>query len=170
MYKDYYSMYNQYYAFNRGNYRNDDSQLMEQEELITFSQAVELIRKSIEDEKEDELFYNKLIEQAPTEDDKNIIKSIREDEIKHNQILRDLYYQITGQIVPVNNLSTASNDNMNYKENLQKALFGELEAVKKYRKVLSQMPSGESYTLIMSIMTDELTHANKYNFLISNVH
>ena len=30
------------------------------------------------------------------------------------------------------------------------------------------MPSGSSYTLLMSIMTDELRHANKYNFLIHN--
>ena len=30
------------------------------------------------------------------------------------------------------------------------------------------MPSGNSYTLLMSIMTDELRHASKYNFLIQN--
>lgn len=31
------------------------------------------------------------------------------------------------------------------------------------------MPGGDSYTLIMSIMTDEIRHANKYNYLIQNV-
>lgn len=58
---------------------------------------------------------------------------------------------------------------MDYKTNLEKALFGELEAVKKYRKIMAQMPSGNSYTLLMSIMTDEIRHASKYNFLIQNV-
>ena len=53
-----------------------------------------------------------------------------------------------------------------YKENLEKALFGELDAIKKYRKIIGTMPSGKSYTLLMSIMTDEIRHANKYNFLI----
>ena len=57
---------------------------------------------------------------------------------------------------------------MDYKSNLEKALFDELDAVAKYRKILGTMPSGNSYTLLMSIMTDELRHASKYNFLIQN--
>ena len=79
-----------------------------------------------------------------------------------------LYYDFTGQVIP-KDISTPSIDtNLSYKENLEKALFGELNAVTKYRKIMGTMPSGESYTLLMSIMTDELRHANKYNFLINN--
>ncbi len=55
---------------------------------------------------------------------------------------------------------------LSYQENLEKALFGELDAVVRYRRILGTMPSGNSYTLLMSIMTDELRHASKYNFLI----
>ena len=40
------------------------------------------------------MFYDILIEQAPTDKEKNIIKSIRNDERKHNQILRELYYNL----------------------------------------------------------------------------
>lgn len=119
--------------------------------------------------KEDEMFYDILIEQAPTEKEKNIIKSIREDERKHNQILRRLYYEFTGQVLPIDILTNEQKNNMDYKSNLEKALFGELDAVAKYRKILGTMPSGNSYTLLMSIMTDELRHASKYNFLIQNV-
>ena len=53
-----------------------------------------------------------------------------------------------------------------YNSGLEKALFGELDAVVKYRKILGAMPNRYSYTLLMSIMTDELKHADKYNFLI----
>ena len=98
--------------------------------------------------------------------EKDIIRSIRDDERKHNQILRELYYDFTGQILPADNLTNSSNNQMSYKENLEKALFGELDAIKKYRKIMGTMPSGKSYTLLMSIMTDEIRHANKYNFLI----
>lgn len=164
MYQDYYSMYNQYYDFNAPNYRSIELQLRKSEEIITLYQAIELIRQSVGDEKEDEMFYDKLIEQAPTEKEKNIIGSIRDDERKHNQILRELYYQFTGHILPVNTSKPELNNKMEYKANLEKALFGELEAVKKYRKILAQMPNGDSYTLLMSIMTDEIRHANKYNF------
>ena len=137
-------------------------------EIITLNQAIDLIRKSVDDEKEDEMFYGILIEQAPTDKEKDIIRSIRNDERKHNQILRELYYEFTGQILPQDTLSNNEKNNIDYKSNLEKALFGELDAVAKYRKILGTMPSGNSYTLLMSIMTDELRHASKYNFLIQN--
>ena len=35
------------------------------DEIITLSQAIELIRQSVRNEREDELFYNRLLEQAP---------------------------------------------------------------------------------------------------------
>ena len=171
MYPDY-NMNNYYYGM--GNYKGDpDYKNMNQpnmynDELITLYQAVDLIRQSVNDEKNDELFYDVLIEQAPTEKEKEIIRSIRDDEKKHNQILRKLYYDFTGQVIQQDMSMPNINTNLNYKENLEKALFGELNAVKKYRRILGTMPSGDSYTLIMSIMTDELRHANKYNFLIHN--
>jgi rubrerythrin len=164
-----YNMYNPYYGFNEYNYRSSEPINRYNEEIITLNQAIELIRTSIGDEREDEIFYDNLIEQAPTEKDKEIIISIRDDERKHNQILRELYYNFTGQVIPVDTSSIANIENkLNYKEQLEKALFGELNAVVKYRKIMGTMPSGNSYTLLMSIMTDELRHASKYNFLIHN--
>lgn len=168
MYLDYYNMYNPYYKTNELNYRSNEMQLMSNEEIITLNQAIKLIKQSVGDEKEDEMFYDTLIKQAPTEKEKEIIRNIRDDERKHNRILRELYHEFTGQMIPVDNSNLESNNDMDYKTNLEKALFGELDAVKKYRKIMAQMPSGNSYTLLMSIMTDELRHASKYNFLIHN--
>lgn len=167
MYSDYYNMYNQYYGVYEPNYRSSDAQ-PDSGEIITLNQAIALIRKSVGDEKEDEIFYDTLIQQAPKKNEKDIIRSIRDDERKHNQILRRLYYEFTGQMLPTDTLSNEQKNNMDYKSNLEKALFGELDAVAKYRKILGTMPSGNSYTLLMSIMTDELRHASKYNFLIQN--
>ena len=162
-----YNMYNQYYGFDGYNYRNSQPVSMNNsEELITLNQAIELIRQSVGNEREDELFYDNLINQAPTEKEKEIIKSIRDDERKHNQILRGLYYNFTGQIIPTDTMPSSIDNKLSYKENLEKALFGELNAVVRYRRIMGTMPSGNSYTLLMSIMTDELRHANKYNFLI----
>lgn len=165
MYMDY-NMYNSYYGFN--NYRNPN--LNTNDEIISLTEAIDIIRQSINDEKEDELFYDLLINQAKTEQEKSIIADIRNDERKHNQILREVYYKFTGNILPPasnNNNNNNNNTNKNtYTQNLEKALFGELNAVKKYRKILGAMPEGDIYTLIMSIMTDELIHASKYNYLI----
>lgn len=150
------------------NYRNSSGQNTYNSEIITLNQAIELIRQSVGGEREDEMFYDILIKQAPTEKEKDIITSIRNDERKHNMILRDLYYNFTGNMIPQSPNITDVNTDLSYKENLEKALFGELDAVVRYRKILGTMPSGNSYTLLMSIMTDELRHASKYNFLIHN--
>ncbi len=182
---DYDNMYEQNYRNTATNYIGKPTWMTE--EIITLNEAIELIRKSVGNEKEDEIFYDTLIKNAPTAKDKDIIISIRDDEKKHNQILRALYFKFTGETIPeenrntvntnfqnaTNNLNTMNTqkppmNNMNmYKMNLEKALFGELEAVKKYRKILGAMPDNESYTLIMSIMTDELRHADKYNYLLA---
>jgi rubrerythrin len=162
---------NQYYGgFNDYNFKNNNEPIVNlySEEIINLSQAIELIKQSVGDEREDELFYDALINQAQTEQEKEIIKSIRDDERKHNQILRKLYYNFTGQVIQVDTEYMATSNNLSYKEQLEKALFGELNAVVKYRRRMGTMPNGESYTLLMSIMTDELRHASKYNFLIHN--
>lgn len=167
MYSDY-NMYHSYHGYNSYNDRNmNQDNNGYGEEILTLNQAIESIRQSVSDEKEDELFYNNLIKQAPTEKEKDIIKEIRDDERKHNRILRDLYYNFTGQRIQTNPAIPNINNTLTYQENLEKALFGELNAVVRYRRIMGTMPSGNSYTLLMSIMTDELRHASKYNFLIS---
>ena len=166
MYTDY-NMYNNYYSLKNYGVRQENGTSYD-DELISLAQAIDLIRISIMDEKKDESFYSLIMEQAPTEEEKNIIMSIRDNERKHNSILRNLYYNFTGQMIPMDysQMGVESGNDMSYTQNLEKALFGELDAVEKYRRILGTMPSGDSYTLIMSILTDELRHASKYNYLI----
>lgn len=164
MYQNY-NMYNKYYTSN--SYRNVPANVIN-EEILTLKEALDSIKTSVGDEREDEIFYNHLIEIAPTESDKEVIRSIRDDEKKHNQILREVYYKLTGQRIPESTQQVDPNiEKLTYKEALEKALFGELNAVVRYRRIMGAMPDDESYTLLMSIMTDELRHANKYNYLIN---
>lgn len=162
---NYYNMYNNFYKSNKINFRNTNE--FKSEEIITLNKAIEMIKNSIKDEKEDELFYDNLISKAPSEKEKNIIKSIRNDERKHNKILKELYQEFTKESEKETNPYKQTAINLDYKSGLEKALFGELEAVAKYRKIMGAMPNKKSYTLLMSIMTDELRHASKYNFLIN---
>lgn len=139
----------------------------QQSEVITSNQALQLIEKSIQDEKEDELFYEVLRKQAKTNKEREIIEGIRNDENKHNKILREIYTSFTGKMYPKNDQK--GNEiilDESYQERLERALFGELEAVEKYRKIMGMMPSGPDYVLLMSIMTDEIRHASLYNYLI----
>jgi len=150
-------------------YDRKSKSLENNDEIISLSEAITFIKDSVADEQEDEEFYNILIGQAPSEKEKNIIRDIRDDEIKHGQILRQLYYEFTGNLLPAKKMLDSNVNSMDYSSNLEKALFGELNAVSKYRKILGTMPSGNAYTLLMSIMTDEIRHVIQYNFLIQNV-
>ena len=60
MYPDYYNIYNQYYVPYEQNYRNNVPQPYN-EEIITLNQVITLIKQSVRDEKEDEMFYETLI-------------------------------------------------------------------------------------------------------------
>ena len=167
MYPDYYNgFYPSYYGSGEWDDRKENSKI-EEEEVISLNQAIEMIKQSIKDEKEDAMFYEMISNQAPTVKEKSIIMDIQRDEEKHNQILRKLYYEFTGQMASDDSMQISNLSSNDYLSNLEKALFGELDAVKKYRKIMGVMPGGSSYTLLMSIMTDELRHADKYNFLIS---
>lgn len=64
-------------------------------------------------------------------------------------------------------MSRSNNSSTEYLRNLQKALFGELSAVEKYRDIMAVMPDRRKYAMLMEILTDEIKHAIKYNFLIT---
>ena len=167
MYQDYNNIYNRRYGYPY--YRREKTVV--DEEIISLSEALDLIRKSIGDQKQDELFYNALIEKAPDDNAKKIITDIRDDEKNHNEILRFIYSNITGEVFnDINNNENKISEETTYAQDLENALFGELDAVKKYRKIMGAMPSNKMQTLVMSILTDELRHANKYNYLIHKAH
>lgn len=130
-------------------------------------EVIELIKESVGHEKEDEEFYKLLLTLTTNIEDINIINSIIADERKHNQILRNLYFELTGKKLPESRNESNVDNMLNYRKNLQKALMGELNAVKRYRKIMAAMPDNQKYALIMEILTDELRHANLYNFLFA---
>lgn len=134
------------------------------------SKAIEHVKEYIMDETNDAEFYSKLISLAPNEEQKKIIEDIRNDELIHTQIFRKIFTELTGVVLPAP--TQMQNKPMNessfsYKEGLKKAFFGELDAVKKYRETMAYMTSKDLDDMIMYILTDEIRHADKYNYLIN---
>src|SRR5574342_80549 len=95
-------------------------------------QSLMLMKEAVQGEREDQLFYEYLITAAPTQEEKDIIGSIRDDEVKHNQMFKQLYKQLTNSEVPGENGENFVRSD-SYLDGIQKALFGELKAVEKYR-------------------------------------
>jgi rubrerythrin len=125
--------------------------------------VISLIEQGIAGEREDELFYDYLISVAPTQQEKQVITSIRDDERKHRRYFRQLYTQLTGMAPPAVE-GEAFTRPSSYLEGIERALMGELKAFEKYRTIYLNIPAPYR-DIIFEIMTDELKHAHYYNWL-----
>uniref|UniRef100_UPI0028AF1B20 ferritin family protein n=1 Tax=Ruminiclostridium cellobioparum TaxID=29355 RepID=UPI0028AF1B20 len=134
---------------------------------VSLVEALSLIKDAVEGETEDRMFYDFLINNAASRKDKEIIKGIRDDEIKHARLFRQLYYEHTGKVIgPKQNVQFERP--ASYCEGLIKALMGEQNAVRKYRRILFAMKERSHIDILTEIITDEIRHANLYNLLIHN--
>ena len=133
--------------------------------VYAYPEALRIIMESAGSEREDELFYDYLLSVAP-ESQRNIIASIRDDERKHIQLFKQLYWELTGQDIPLAQDEPFERP-QSYCDGLTRALFGELGAVEKYRKILFGLEFLPYRNIITEIYTDELKHAAKWNYLFA---
>ncbi len=127
--------------------------------------ALELMKTSVQGERNDELFYDQLIHLAPNQKQAEVITSIRNDERGHNQMFRQMYKELTGH--EVTGVSNEVPEHVHsYIAGLQKAFQGELSAVEKYRKIWFGLPYGVYKDTLYGIILDEQKHAAKYNNLL----
>ncbi len=103
---------------------------------------------------------------APTVEEKDIITSIRDDERRHNREFRKIYKDFTGMEIP-----TVEDESFerpeSYIDGIKKALFGELRAVERYRDIRKALGMGPQRDVLFDIITDELKHSSKYNYLFT---
>ena len=66
-------------------------------DMQALQNSLMLMAEAVQGEQEDRLFYDYLISVAPTQEDKDIIASIRDDEIRHNLMFKQMYKMYTGQ-------------------------------------------------------------------------
>lgn len=88
-----------------------------------FPKAVQMIKEAVQGERNDELFYDELINLAPSQEQVAIIESIRNDERGHNKMFREMYRALTGQEIA--GISSEQYERVqSYTEGLQRALMG----------------------------------------------
>lgn len=130
------------------------------------SAALKEIQDALKGENEDRMFYTYLIDQAPSDEDKRIIEGIRDDEMKHYKVFGQLYYELTGRAASPEQ-DTDFEKPASYCDGLRRALLGEQNAVRKYRKILFAMQHRTHINILTEIITDELRHLGLYNFLFA---
>lgn len=126
--------------------------------------ALSLIQQAVAGEYEDRMLYAYLIENAPSEEDKQLIAEIRDNEIDHFNLFRQLYFTITGDVIPQQQVGEFTAPGT-YCEGLRNALLSEQSALQKYRNILYAMQPGVQTNVLMEIMTDEIRHGNLYSYL-----
>lgn len=131
-----------------------------------YRDALELIREATKGEAEDRAFYEYLIENAPDEEAKEIIRGIRDDEINHFFLFGQLYHVLTGQTLPAQDEAEFEEPD-SYCEGIKRAIIGEQNAVKKYRRILYALNDRVLINVLTDIITDEIRHGILYNYLYS---
>lgn len=131
----------------------------------TMEEALTLVKQAVQGEREDELFYDYLLSIAPTQEEKNIIASIRDDERKHNRYFREIYSFYTNQSIQTP-MNVEFDRPKSYVDGIKKAKFGELSAVERYRDIRAGLPDEYYRDMVFEILTDELKHAHKYDYLL----
>ncbi|WML48620.1 ferritin-like domain-containing protein [Neobacillus sp. PS3-34] len=134
-----------------------------------FQQSLQLIAEAVQGEKEDQIFYDYLITKAPTKEHKEIITSIRNDEIRHNKLFKEMYKNLTGHDVVLKK-EEEFKPPATFKEGIKNAMFGELKAMEKYRVIRQGLPYRYYRDIVFGILTDELKHADLYNFINTEIY
>lgn len=128
------------------------------------SYAIPLLREAVQDERSDELFYDYLIRHAPSQEDREVITAIRNDERKHRRMFREMYTSLTGQTLEGEEAEPFTPPS-SYLDGLRRAIFGESGAVELYRKIYFTIPGKAYKNMVFEILTDELKHGIRYNYL-----
>jgi len=131
-----------------------------------FNTALNLIKEAVQGEKEDELEYDYFINIAPSQEEKDIIASIRDDERNHRKWFKDVYKYYTGEEIEAKEGEEFVRPT-SYLEGISKAVFGELGAMEKYRFIREGLPVRMFRDTVFRILTDEMKHATKYNYILN---
>lgn len=132
-------------------------------------ESLHAIQEAVADESNAEKFYRKLLELAPSEEDRSVVSSIRDNEREHLQLLREIYSAFTGSQVPVSAPTTEYKEPASYKEGLKSAIFKKWRTNQTAGQILAAMPTGYYQNLLAKIAVDNVTMVSKLNYLLANL-
>ncbi|RAK23123.1 rubrerythrin [Anoxybacillus vitaminiphilus] len=111
-------------------------------------------------------FYQQLMNAAPNEKAREDVQHALEDERKHLKQFTDLYVMLTGKR-PVYKTKAVSFNT--FKEGLNIARKDELEAYEDYRDAYLATQDQVIRDVFFLAMTDEIEHALRFSFLLSEL-
>lgn len=132
-----------------------------QEEFENY--VLDMILQALEQENEDMMYYEKLSTLVQDEKDKEVLRRIHLDDMKHFNMLNELYKDLSGK-EPVLEYEEIEIDDKLPEEFLD-AAEQKLENVDLYRNIMKSFLDVGIRDMIFSILTDEQAHSQKLNQL-----
>lgn len=81
-------------------------------------------------------------------------------------MFRKIYKDLTGQTIQADGGESFEKPK-SYIDGVRRALFGELAAMERYRDIRAGLPNRYYRDMVFEILTDELKHADKYNYILN---
>ncbi|MDI3535179.1 MAG: hypothetical protein PWQ82_1544 [Thermosediminibacterales bacterium] len=139
--------------------------------FTNYYEFINNVQRAIVDEIEAAKFYRELKKMAPSELHTENIQHAIDDEVKHRNMLTQLYMALTGRPPMVMGAPSSSCNIISeeYREGLLKAFHDELEAAEFYRSMLFSTTSTPIRDILFEIMTDEMEHADRFELLYADI-
>lgn len=142
----------------------DDTQYTEAELAVILSAIEDVIR----DESSDRYYFGYLLTMTPDDSDAEIINSIRIDAVRHIEMFRQLYFELSGRN-PKELPALPFEQPLTYCVGLRNALLEELTEVVNYREILAGLKGRRHINALTALITDELRHMGLFmNLYIKN--
>lgn len=139
------------------------------------TEAMQLISSSANLEAAAAKYYDWLVDNIPVEgltrsqrtEIADILMTIRDDEIKHNEMFMQIYRDFTGKEVEITEKDFVPPQN--FLDGLKTALFEEFNSVRRYREIMHKIPGDEYKAMLFDIISDELIHGHLFEYIYSTV-
>lgn len=126
-------------------------------------ELIGILKRSIQDERNDVDLYEKIHNIAYSQDDKIIINTVVRDEKEHVETFRTILREITGEDFYPSITKVAAPTS--YIEGIRKGILAEIDAIESYNELFIKIPIQKYKNLLIKIINDELKHLGEFNYL-----
>lgn len=138
----------------------------EGDRVETDDKILTLIEEAIGDEFRDYEYYKRLQALFDEAKDKETIRHISLDEMKHKKMLEELYFKLSGQKPPLPRIEDIK-ITKNLLVELAKSIASEFDGTEFYRKLYFLFKKPEYRDMMFELLHDEHIHAGKLTYLYS---
>ncbi len=132
----------------------------------TDDKLLALLEEVLGDELSDYEYYKRFQMLFDEPKDREIIRHISLDEMKHKKIIENIYTEISGKKPPIPKIEDIK-ITRNIPVELAKKIAGEYDGEELYRKIYFLLDKPEYRDMLFELLTDENIHAGKLTYLYS---